>query len=99
MSKFSDYCASENRMVDTAAIIKAMDERGMCRKELADEIGVSLRTIRNRLDFGNWYVSEAYMVCEVLGLDFKEVFLAHPENLDIPYSSVLMCGYPSEVTA
>ena len=76
------YCPSENKMVDTAAIVRAMDEKGMCRQDLADELGVSLRTIRNRLDFGNWYVGEAYRVCEILGLSFDKVFLAFPDRLE-----------------
>ena len=98
---FSDYCAGENRMVDTDAIITAMNGIGMCRRELADAIGVSLRTIRNRLDFGNWSVAEAYKVCVVLGLDFGKVFMAHPENLDFVYEShteghAERRGYPME---
>lgn len=78
----NDYCVSENRMVDTKAITSAMNRLGVSGQELADLLGVSLRTIRNRLKWGNWTVAEAYIVSRLLGLDFHLVFLAHPEKLD-----------------
>ena len=85
MSKVTknNYCATANPMVDTEAITSAMESNGISRQELADMIGVSLRTIHNRLTWGNWYVAEAWMVSEVLKLDFVKVFLAHPERLDM----------------
>lgn len=78
----NDYCATENRMVDSVAITTAMTEQGVSGQMLADMLGVSIRTIWNRLAWGNWYVAEAYKVCKILNLDFETVFLAHPEKLD-----------------
>lgn len=79
----NDYCVTENKMVDTQAIVFAMERAGVTRQELADLLGVSLRTIHNRLNWGNWSVAEAWVVCQLLGIDFAKVFLAHPEKLEL----------------
>lgn len=79
-SKYYDYCAGENRMVDTVAIKAAITESDFDQHTLAEEIGMSYHTIRNRLKYGNWTVLEAYRMCDVLNLDFMSVFFARPQE-------------------
>lgn len=79
-SRYYNYCAGENRMVDTLAIKQAIVNSDFDQRSLADEIGVSYHTIRNRLKYGNWTVLEAYRMCDVLGLDFMSVFFAKPQE-------------------
>jgi len=80
-SKYYDYCAGENRMVDTPAIMKAMKQLQYNMHTLAEEIGISYHTIRNRFKYGNWTVLEAYRLCGILSLDFMSVFFAYPEEV------------------
>lgn len=79
-SKYYDYCAGENKMVDTVAIKAALRQSAMDQRGFADELGVSYHTLRNRLKYGNWTVLEAYRVCDLLGLDFMTVFFARPQE-------------------
>ena len=76
---YSNYCSSENPMVDTDEIKRAMHLNGVTLTGLAAYLGVNERTIRNRMKYGNWTVLEAYKVCVLFNLDFEEVFFAYPE--------------------
>ena len=78
--KYYSYCAGENPMVDTPAIKRAMLDKRIEQKEMADLLGVSFHTLRNRLRYANWTVLEAFRLCEILDIDFAEVFFAHPEK-------------------
>ena len=73
--------AKPNRMVDNYAIEKAIYKSKYTFYKFAEMVGISRHTLRLRLDNGDWSVREAYMVCEILGLDFKKIFFAHPERL------------------
>jgi len=72
-------CRDENRMVDTAEIKAAMARKGIDMKKLSDRMGLHYQTIRNKFQWGNWSVAEAYDLCEILDLDLISVFFAKPE--------------------
>lgn len=79
-SRYYNYCAGENRMVDTQAIKEALRRSEFDQRSLADEMRISYHTLRNRLKYGNWTVLEAYRVCDILHLDFMKVFFARPQE-------------------
>ena len=85
-SRYYNYCAGENQMVDTDAIKRAMRNKGIEQRPMADELGVSYHTLLNRLKFANWTVLEAYRLCEILDLDFVEVFFAYPEKVRLGWT-------------
>ncbi len=75
------YCANSNPMVDNEKIKAEMKRQGYTQKSLGDEIGVSRHSMMSHLRNGDWSVLAAYKVSKVLGLNFEEVFFAHPEEV------------------
>ena len=74
-------CSNPNPMVDNHAIRKAIINSDWTFEEVADELDLCYHTLNARLDDGRWTVLEAYKVCKLLGLNFTDVFFAHPERL------------------
>ena len=74
-------CANPNPMVDGMAIEKAITDHGYSLERFAERIGLCYHTLRQRLDDGRWTVLEAYRTCELLDLDFYDIFFAHPERV------------------
>ena len=75
------YCANENHMVDSGLIRAAMSAQNITIEALADRIGRSRHTVMSHLRNGDWSVLEAWLVSQVLGLDFDKTFLAFPEKV------------------
>lgn len=73
-------CAGENRMVDTEAIARKLQEKGITYQQFAELLGVSHHTVKNRMRWGNWTVLEAWRVCQILEIDIG-VFFAFPERV------------------
>lgn len=74
--------AKPNPMVDNFAIENAISYRGYTLARFAEMIDMSRHTLRQRLDDGRWTVLEAWRVCDILGLDFEEIFFAFPDRLE-----------------
>lgn len=81
-------CANPNPMVDGKAIETAIVDNGYSLESFAHCIGLCYKSLRQRLDDGRWTVLEAWRVCCILGLDFEEVFFAHPEMVVVKLPEV-----------
>ena len=75
------YCANENHMVDSELIRQTMRAHNITIEALADKIGRSRHTVMSKLRNGDWSVLEAWLVTQVLGLDFDKTFLAFPDRV------------------
>ena len=51
--------------------------------DVAEALGVTVNTVENKLQNGNWDLVEAYRLCKYLNLDLMKTIFAHPETVKI----------------